>query len=125
MSAIRSLVCGKSAPLRGIAGRFGATMPIYVIGVRRTEKGHQTLKEFSHVMARADRIREINGGKLIGAYATFGRFDMVVIVDYPSGAAMQKAMTTMLAEGLFTVEVSEAIPLAEFVAMLKEDESER
>ncbi len=100
-------------------------MPTYVVGVRRTEKGHQTLKEFSHVMARADRIRDANGGKLVAAYATFGRFDMVVILDYPSGTAMQKATTTMLAEGLFTVEVSEAIPLAEFLAMLKEDESER
>ncbi len=100
-------------------------MPTYVIGVRRTEKGHQTLKEFSRVMERARRVREANGGKLVGAYATFGRFDMVVIAEYPSGAAMQKAMTTILAEGLFTVEVSEAIPIDEFVAMLQEEERER
>ena len=56
-------------------------------------------------MDRAAKIREANGGKLVNAYATFGRFDFVAIMDYPSGAAMQLAMTTMLAEGLFTVEV--------------------
>ncbi len=100
-------------------------MPIYIVGVRRTEKGHQSLKEFSSVMGRAARIREAHGGKLINAYATFGRFDYVAIMDFPNGTAMQRAMTTMLAEGLFTVEISEAMPIDEYVAMLKEDEVER
>jgi uncharacterized protein with GYD domain len=105
--------------------RAGAIMPIYIIGVRRTEKGHQSLKEFSSVMDRAARIREANGGKLVSAYATFGRFDYVAIMDFPSGTAMQRAMTTMLAEGLFTVEISEAMPIDEYAAMLKEDERSR
>ena len=100
-------------------------MPIYIIGVRRTEKGHQSLKEFSSVMERAARIREANGGKLVNAYATFGRFDYVAIMDFPSGTAMQRAMTTMLTEGLFTVEISEAMPIDEYAAMLKEDERPR
>jgi uncharacterized protein with GYD domain len=95
-------------------------MPIYIVGVRRTEKGHQSLKEFSSVMDRATRIREANG-----AYATFGRFDFVAIMEYRSGTAMQRAMTTMLAEGLFTMEVSEAMPLDEFAAMLKEEDQSR
>jgi len=76
-------------------------------------------------MERAARIREANGGKLVSAYATFGRFDYVAIMDFPSGTAMQRAMTTMLTEGLFTVEVSEAMPIDEFAAMLKEDEHSR
>ncbi|HEY1850599.1 MAG TPA: GYD domain-containing protein [Candidatus Binataceae bacterium] len=97
-------------------------MPIYIVGVRRTEKGHQSLKEFSSVLDRAAKIREANGGKLVSAYATFGRFDMVAVMDFPSGTAMQKAMTTVLSEGLFTVEISEAMPLDDFVSMLKEDE---
>jgi uncharacterized protein with GYD domain len=100
-------------------------MPIYIVGVRRTEKGHQSLKEFSSVMERAAKIREAHGGKLINAYSTFGRFDFVAIMEYPSGTAMQRAMTTMLAEGLFTIEVSEAMPIEEFVAMLKEDETRK
>jgi uncharacterized protein with GYD domain len=100
-------------------------MPIYVVGVRRTEKGHQSLKGFSSVVDRAAKIREANGGKLISAYATFGRFDFVAVMEFPSGTAMQRAMTTMLAEGIFTVEISEAMPLNEFVAMLEEDENGR
>jgi uncharacterized protein with GYD domain len=100
-------------------------MPIYIVGVRRTEKGHQSLKEFSSVMGRAAKIREAHGGKLVSAYATFGRFDFVAIMEFPSGTAMQRAMTTMLSEGLFTVEISEAMPIDEFVAMLKEDEISR
>jgi len=100
-------------------------MPIYVVGVRRTEKGHQSLKEFSNVVDRARKIREANGGKLISAYSTFGRFDFVVIVEYPSGTAMQRSITTMLAEGLFTVEVSEAMPMSEFAELLKEDETRK
>ncbi|HEX3409141.1 MAG TPA: GYD domain-containing protein [Candidatus Binataceae bacterium] len=97
-------------------------MPIYIVGVRRTEKGHQSLKEFSSVMNRAAKIREANGGKLVSAYATFGRFDFIAIMEYPNVTAMQRAMTTMLTEGLFTVEVSEAMPMEEFVAMLEEEE---
>ena len=58
---------------------------------------------------------------MVSAYATFGRFDIVTIMDFPSGTAMQKAMTTVLSEGLFTVEISEAMPMDDFVAMLKED----
>ena len=100
-------------------------MPIYIVGVRRTEKGHQSLKEFSSVMDRAAKIREAHGGKLIGAYATFGRFDFIVIVEYPNATAMQRSITTMLAEGLFTVEVSEAMPMNEFVEMLKEEETRK
>src|ERR1700688_3691360 len=100
-------------------------MPIYVVGVRRTEKGHQSLKEFSSVMDRAAKIREANGGKLVSAYAIFGRFDFVAIMEFPTGPAMQRAMTRILAEGLFTVEVWEAMPSEEFVAMLKEDETSR
>jgi uncharacterized protein with GYD domain len=97
-------------------------MPIYIVGVRRTEKGHQSLKEFSSVMDRASKIREANGGKLISAYSTFGRFDYVVVVEYPNATAMQRSITKMLTEGLFTVEVAEAIPMDEYVEMLKEDE---
>jgi len=97
-------------------------MAVYIVGVRRTEKGHQNLKEFSNVMERATKIREANGGKLLSAYSTFGRFDFIVTVDYPSATAMQRSITTMLSEGLFTVEVSEAIPMDEFAEMLKEDE---
>jgi uncharacterized protein with GYD domain len=97
-------------------------MPIYIVGVRRTEKGHQSLKEFSSVMDRASKIREANGGKVISAYSTFGRFDYVVTVEYPNATAMQRSITKMLTEGLFTVEVAEAIPMNEYVEMLKEDE---
>jgi uncharacterized protein with GYD domain len=97
-------------------------MPVYIVGVRRTEKGHQNLKEFSRVMERATKIREANGGKLLSAYSTFGRFDFIVTVDYPNATTMQRAITTMLSEGLFTVEISEAIPMDEFAEMLKEDE---
>jgi uncharacterized protein with GYD domain len=105
--------------------RAGGAMPIYIVGVRRTEKGHQSLREFSSVVDRAAKIREANGGKLISAYATFGRFDIVAVMDFPSGTAMQKAMTTVLSEGLFTVEVSEAMPMDEFIAMLQEEETSR
>jgi uncharacterized protein with GYD domain len=100
-------------------------MPIYIVGVRRTEKGHQNLREFSSVMDRATKIREANSGKLVASYSTFGRFDFVVIVEYPSATAMQRSITTMLTEGLFTVEVAEAIPMAEFVEMLREDEAQK
>ncbi|HVC43198.1 MAG TPA: GYD domain-containing protein [Candidatus Binataceae bacterium] len=99
-------------------------MPAYVIGARRTEKGHQNLKEFSAVLERFSRVREANGGTLIKCYATFGRFDMIIIAEYPSGTAMQRAMTTMLGEGVFTIEVSEAMPMSEFLAILKEEEQE-
>jgi uncharacterized protein with GYD domain len=100
-------------------------MAVYIVGVKRTEKGHQNLKEFSAVAERAAKIREANGGKLLSAYSTFGRFDFIVTVDYPNATAMQRSITRMLAEGLFTVEVSEAIPMDEFAEMLKEDETRK
>jgi uncharacterized protein with GYD domain len=95
-------------------------MPTYVVGARLTgnsTKGHGSLKQ--QVEALGD-VREQYGGRLISAYVTFGRYDLLFIVEYPDQKSALAAVETNLAKGLFTVEVAEALALEDFLK-LKDD----
>jgi uncharacterized protein with GYD domain len=95
-------------------------MPTYVVGARLTgkgTKGHGNLKQ--QVEALGD-VREQYGGRLISAYVTFGRYDLLFIVEYPDQKSALAAVETNLANGLFTLEVAEALALEDFLK-LKDD----
>jgi uncharacterized protein with GYD domain len=95
-------------------------MPTYVVGARLTgnsTKGHGSLKQ--QVEALGD-VRAQYGGRLISAYVTFGRYDLLFIVKYPDQKSALAAVETNLAKGLFTLEVAEALALEDFLK-LKDD----
>jgi uncharacterized protein with GYD domain len=67
-------------------------MPIFVIMGSLTEKGVKTIKDAPKRQKQAEEIIKSVGGKLLGLYYTFGKYDWVSIVEGPSIEAAMKAL---------------------------------
>ena len=67
-------------------------MPIFVIMGNLTEKGIKSIKDAGKRQKQAEEIIKSVGGKLLGLYYTFGKYDWVSIVDGPSIEAAMKAL---------------------------------
>jgi uncharacterized protein with GYD domain len=52
---------------------------------------------------------------LIAAYVTFGRYDAVLITEFPNQTEALAAAEESLMQGVFTVEIAEAIALEDFL----------
>jgi uncharacterized protein with GYD domain len=90
-------------------------MPTYVIGARLTGNSTKGDQSFAQQVEALGRVRQQYGGLLISAYVTFGRYDLLFIVEYPDQKSALAAVETNLAKGLFTLEVEEAIALDDFL----------
>jgi uncharacterized protein with GYD domain len=93
-------------------------MPTYVSLIRLTQKGRENLKSLPQRVAENAKIREALGGRLIGAYATFGRYDFVLITEYPNSQAVLQAVAKGTQQGMASVETVEAIPIEEFTKIV-------
>jgi uncharacterized protein with GYD domain len=67
-------------------------MPIFVIMGSLTEKGIKSIKDAPKRQKQAEDIIKSVGGKLLGLYYTFGKYDWVSIVEGPSIEAAMKAL---------------------------------
>ncbi|MFW9806000.1 MAG: GYD domain-containing protein [Candidatus Thorarchaeota archaeon] len=67
-------------------------MPIFVIMGSLTEKGIKNIKNAPNRQKQAEDIIKSVGGKLLGLYYTFGKYDWVSIVEGPSIEAAMKAL---------------------------------
>ena len=72
-------------------------MPTYVTLANWTDQAIKTLKEGPNRRERARRAVEEAGGRVIGSYVTQGRYDVVLITEFPSE---EKATATLLAMGM-------------------------
>ena len=71
-------------------------MPTYVSLVKWTEQGIRNIKEAPQRVDKFKKAVEAAGGKVNGFYFTMGKYDIVVIVDFPSDEA---AATVVLSTG--------------------------
>ncbi len=94
-------------------------MPTYIIGAKLTADGARNDKSFPEKAEAAAQIRRQHGGRLIGGYVTFGRYDMVFITEFPNQKEALAAIEANLARGEFTYEVAEAISLEDFLKSTK------
>jgi uncharacterized protein with GYD domain len=90
-------------------------MPIYIVGAKLTDAGAKNKDSFAQQAKAAAQIRQQHGGRLIGGYVTFGRYDLMFITEYPSQKEALAAFEATLAKGLFTYEVAEAVTLEDFL----------
>lgn len=95
-------------------------MPIYVTYAKQTQKGAETIKEAPQRLAQAaQRIQQV-GGRILGAYATLGRYDYLYIVEMPDNKVGWKVLIQTAMQGTVSTETVEAIPIEEFVKMVGE-----
>lgn len=88
-------------------------MSHYVILFKFTEQGIKNVKD---TIKRAEALKsavEKAGGKFIAEYYTFGRYDIVTIVEVPSDEKMMSIMLATGSLGNVSSETLKAIPMQE------------
>ncbi len=94
-------------------------MPYYVMLTTLTDEGRKTLKE------KPERIKEVNkevegmGVKILAQYAVLGQYDFVNILEAPSNEAVAKVGLQLGARGTLQTMTLAAMPLDDFIAILK------
>jgi uncharacterized protein with GYD domain len=95
-------------------------MPTYILGIKRTQKGLREIGDLTKEMVMGAPKRSEAGGRILHAWATFGRYEVVIVVEFPNDKAALEAINLNRMHGLVTVEVAEAVPLEEFIRALAE-----
>ena len=67
-------------------------MPLYVILGKLTDKAIENMKRAKERDEKGEQIIKSEGGKLLGLYYTFGRYDFVAIVELPSSEILAKVI---------------------------------
>lgn len=70
-------------------------MPHFICFLNWTDEGARNAKDVAKRRDAAESLAASLGGKVVDAYVTTGRYDVVAILDMPDGDAMAKfALTT-------------------------------
>lgn len=93
-------------------------MPMYVTLFKNTQKGAETLKEAPQRIAAGAQAVQKAGGRVIGAYATLGRYDYVYITEFPDAKAGWPVLVQTAMHGSVSGETMEAIPIEEFLQIV-------
>ena len=94
-------------------------MPMYITLFKNTQKGAETIKEIPQRAAEGARAVQAAGGRVIGSYATLGRYDYVYITEFPDTKAGWPVLVKTAMRGTASGETMEAISLEEFVEIVK------
>lgn len=97
-------------------------MPIYVTLLRNTAQGAKEIKNFGNAVEEAHGWITRDGGKVIAAYALEGHYDFLWITEWPDHKGIGKSLLSAAARGLVVTETLEALPIDQFVALLKSPE---
>jgi len=89
-------------------------MPIYIHLVKVTAQAVRNLKAFNAMLDDAKRVVEENGGKVVNSYSTLGKYDLVVVLEFPDNATAMKVSALIAAQGNFQPLTLAAIPPREF-----------
>jgi uncharacterized protein with GYD domain len=99
-------------------------MQTYLILMNFTTKGAETLAESAKRYERFEEgIRNL-GGKVLGAYALLGEYDVMILVEVPDVKAVLKTVIRAASRGTATSKTLTAIPLNEFYGLVGETLSE-
>jgi uncharacterized protein with GYD domain len=89
-------------------------MPHFVTLVRYTQQGIAKIKESPARLDAAKKAAEAAGGKIHGWYLTMGRYDAVLISEFPSDEAGAKFTLSTGAMGNITTETLKAFTEPEY-----------
>jgi uncharacterized protein with GYD domain len=74
-------------------------MPTFISFLNWTEQGAKTAKDTGKRTQAGKALAEKLGGRVLGVYVTTGQYDVVVILEMPSGEAMAKYVAAVAASG--------------------------
>jgi len=84
-------------------------MPLFIVLGKLTDMAIQKMREAKDRDEKAEQIIRAAGGRLIGHYYTFGRYDFVAIVEIPSAEILASVIIDIGKWGTVTTETMTAI----------------
>ena len=91
-------------------------MGLYIHLVRLTDEGVRRVGEMKKLLEDNRKLIEKHGGRVVHAYSTLGRYDLVAVLDVPDDAAAMQLSAAIAAKGIFRPETLVATRLQEFAA---------
>lgn len=88
---------------------LGKLTPQGIAGIKQVGKRYQAFK----------RLLKSKRGKLIGEYATMGRYDYVIVAELPNTTAALEVSVATAAKGNVSFETLRAFPFKEFLGAVK------
>jgi uncharacterized protein with GYD domain len=89
-------------------------MTLYIHLVRLTDEGVKEIGRLKEILAANRRVIEGNGGRVVRAWSTLGRYDLVAVLEAPDDATAMKISAAVAEGGIFRPESLVAVPLEEF-----------
>jgi uncharacterized protein with GYD domain len=86
----------------------------YVTLIRYTQQGAAKIKESPARLDAAKKAAEAAGGKIHAWYLTMGKYDAVLITEFPNDAASAKFMLSTGSMGNVTTQTMKAFTEAEY-----------
>ncbi len=94
-------------------------MPTYIMLAKWTDAGIKTIQDLPNRIERFRNIIKSAGGELKAYYFTFGKYDVVTIVEAPSDEAAGKVVLTNGKSGMASIETWKAFSEAEGLEVIK------
>lgn len=95
-------------------------MQTYVILMNFTTKGAETLAESAKRYEGFEEGIQNLGGKVLGAYALLGDYDVMILVELPDVKAVMNTVIRAALRGTATSKTLTAMPLKEFYGLVGE-----
>jgi uncharacterized protein with GYD domain len=95
-------------------------MSNYILLIRWTEQGISKIKESPARYNSFKSSVEKAGGKLIGGYYTFGKYDVVLIIEAPSDEVVMSLMLKVGSAGNVKSQTLKAFTAEEGIRIIKD-----
>jgi len=86
----------------------------YITLIRYTQQGAAKIKESPARLDRAKKAAEAAGGKIHSWYLTMGKYDAVIVSEFPNDEATAKFMLSTGSMGNVTTQTLKAFTEAEY-----------
>lgn len=94
-------------------------MAVFISLCKGTPEGYKDIKGLPKRWDDLKANVKAAGGRVIGAYAVTGRYDYVLILDLPDVQKGLEVILKALQKGTVTFETLSAVPIDEFVKIVK------
>ena len=95
-------------------------MPIFVSLGNATQKGKEAIREVGKRFEDLKRVIQEANGKVLAAYSLLGRYDYLLITEFPSEQEATRVLTRIASRGMVSSETLIALPLGEFIRIAQE-----
>jgi uncharacterized protein with GYD domain len=94
-------------------------MALYLMISTLTDEGRKTLKKHPERIEEVNREIEEMGARVLAQYAVLGPYDFINLVEAPDNAVIARVSTELGARGTIHIMTLPALPVRDFIGMLK------